>query len=155
MQVFLKSITYMYHNVYAFVTKKVPASCGCILSNLHADRLGHPIVWNARWTQETLSGEEILVMVYAYNPPNLSKDIVYQQVVADLKQVGFEDLTLYAFKSWLQSPHVNSKVLESGFYEKLHDMQGNHQVYLAGEIMSTVTMDNCMRYSKYFVEHYF
>lgn len=155
MHAHLKAITYMQHNVYAFVTKKVPASCGCILNNLNSERVGHPIVWNARWTQEAVDGDELLVMVYAYNPPNLSKEAVYQQVVEDLLNVGFEDLTLYQFKSWLQSPHVNTSVLNSGFYDKLHEMQGSDQVYFAGEIMSTVTMDNCIRYSKYFVDQYF
>ena len=155
MQKYLNAISYMHHNVYAFVTKKVPASCGCILSNLHKERVGHPIVWNARWTQETVDGEEILVMVYAYNPPNESKEVVYHQVVNDLHKVVFENLTLYQFKTWLQSPHVNTEILADGFYNKLHDMQGVDQVYLAGEIMSTVTMDSCIRYSKYLVDQYF
>lgn len=155
MQRYLKSIKYMHHHVYAFVTKKVPASCGCILSNLRKERIGHPIVWNARWTQESLELEDRLVMVYVYSTPNLSKDNVYRQVVSDLLNVGFESLTLYRFNSWLQSPHVSTAMLEEGFYDKMHTMQGVDGVYLAGEIMSTVTMDNAIRYSKYLIEAFF
>lgn len=155
MQHFLKSIDYTFHNVFAFTTKQVPTSCGCILSNLKADRMGHPIVWNARWTQETAPGEDIMVMVYAYDPPELTKKDVYHQVVEDLERVGFKDLSLYQHKRWLQSPHVSPEILSAGFYDKLRSMQGYGLVYLAGEIMSTVTMDNSIRYSRYFVDKYF
>lgn len=96
-----------------------------------------------------------MVMVYAYDPPELAKKDVYHQVLEDLERVGFKDLSLYQHKRWLQSPHVSPEILSAGFYDKLRSMQGYGQVYLAGEIMSTVTMDNSIRYSRYFVDKYF
>ena len=155
MQKCLESIQYTFHNVFAFVTKHVPTSCGCILSNLKADRIGHPIVWNARWTNETEPGDDIMVMVYAYDHPEITKKDAYRQVVEDLERVGFKDLSLFQHKRWFQSPHVSSEMLAAGFYDKLDEMQGHGNVYLAGEIMSTVTIDSSIRYSKHFVDQYF
>lgn len=152
MRQFLSCIKYQYLNVYAFIAEKVPKKCGCVLDNLSIKKRGHIILWNSRW--DSCDGEE-LVMVYAYDHPEKSKSESIKIIKSDLLKLGFHNPRLYQFKRWKQCPHVETSVLEKGFYKKLEEMQGKYNIFLAGEIMSTVSMDNCIHYSNYLISKYF
>lgn len=152
MQQFLKGIKYQSYSVYLFAAKNVPKGCGCITENLSTDRRGHLVIWNARWEQ---SDVETLVTVYAYDHPGESWETSYDMIASDLIKLGIVEPRLYRVKRWQQCPYVESKALQNGFYEKLEAMQGVNNLYLAGEIISTVSMENCLRHTEYFIERYF
>ena len=140
------------YNVFAFRIKTPLEGSGCILENLAMERRGHAVIWYSRWDS---SGEEPLLMVYAYDAPNSKTEETLKQVKADLLQMGIPDPQLYQFRRWNQCPHVEGDVLRSGFYQKMAAMQGWKGIYLAGEIMSTVSMDNCIWHSQDLVDRYF
>ena len=96
-----------------------------------------------------------LVTVYAYNNPENSKAEALKIIESDLLKLGIHSPRLYQFKSWQQCPHVDTSVLQKGFYEKMEAMQGKNNIFLAGEIMSTVSMENCIQYSNYLINKYF
>jgi len=50
---------------------------------------------------------------------------------------------------------VDSNALHEGFYERVDQMQGNNNIYLAGEIMNFPTLENCIVYAKHLVERFF
>lgn len=152
MKDFLKSIKYQDYNVYAFIGEKLPKGCGCVLENLSSEKKGHLILWNSRWDSKD---EEGLLTVYAYNPPELSRAESLKVIECDLLTLGIQNPRLYHFKSWKQCPYVDSHGLKKGFYKKMEGMQGKNNIFLAGEIMSTVSMENCIRYSNYLVNRYF
>lgn len=152
MKEFLCSIKYQNFNVFAFIVDKVPKGCGCVLENLSIKKKGHITIWNSRW--DSLSGEEI-IMVYAYNNPENSKAAALKIIESDLLKLGIHNPRLYQFKRWQQCPHVETSVLQKGFYEKMEAMQGKNNIFLAGEIMSTVSMENCIQYSNYLTNKYF
>ncbi|MCT4544701.1 MAG: FAD-dependent oxidoreductase [Vallitalea sp.] len=152
MQDFLRSIKYQDFNVYAFIVEKVPKKCGFVLDNLSSNKRGHIILWNSRW--HTCEGEE-LVMVYAYNHTEKSKQILLKTVKQDLLKLGFYNPRLYQTKQWKHSPYVDTSTLQKGFYDKMTKIQGKNNLFLAGEIMSTISMENCIKYSKYLVDTYF
>jgi protoporphyrinogen oxidase len=152
MQDFLRSIKYQNFNVYAFIVEKVPQKCGFVLDNLSSNKRGHIILWNSRW--HTCEGEE-LVMVYAYNHTEKSKQILLKTVKQDLLKLGFYNPRLYQTKQWKHSPYVDTSTLQKGFYDKMTKIQGKNNLFLAGEIMSTISMENCIKYSKYLVDTYF
>ncbi|MBS3977230.1 MAG: FAD-dependent oxidoreductase [Syntrophomonadaceae bacterium] len=152
MQQFLRSIKYQCFNVYAFLAEKIPSACGCVPENLSAAKRGHLVIWNSRWG---FSGEEELVMVYAYHNPENSAAAALNIIEEDLRKLGFKKARLYQFKGWQHAPYVETVTLQRGFYEKITAMQGKNQVYLAGEIMSTISMDNCIRYGNYLINKYF
>ncbi|QVK18196.1 FAD-dependent oxidoreductase [Mycoplasmatota bacterium] len=149
---FLSCLKYQDFNVYAFIVDKVPKRCGCVLDNLSIKKRGHIIFWNSRW--DSCDGEA-LIMVYAYDHPEKSKSESLKIIESDLLKLGFHNPRLYQFKRWKQCPYVETSVLQNGFYEKLEEMQGRHNIFLAGEIMSTVLMENCIRYSNYLINKYF
>jgi len=152
MQQFLTCIKYQSYSVYLFTAKNVPRGCGCITENLSIQRRGHLVIWNARWD---LSDVETLVTVYAYDHPGDSWDTSYTLIEADLIKLGIMEPKLYRVKRWQQCPYVEPKVLQSGFYEKLEAMQGINNLYLAGEIIGTVSMENCLRHTEYFINRHF
>ncbi|WP_026477474.1 FAD-dependent oxidoreductase [Alkaliphilus transvaalensis] len=152
MKDFFSCIKYQNYNVYTFIVDQLPKGCGCVLDNLSAKRKGHIILWNSRWDS---NNEENLLTVYAYNHPADSRVKSLQLVKSDLLALGIENPRLYQFKSWKQCPYVDTDTLQKGFYEKMEAMQGKNNIYLAGEIMSTVSMENCIRYSNYLINKYF
>ena len=152
MKQFLSSIKYQDYSVYAFMVDKIPKGCGCVLENLSIERRGHMVIWNSRWNLE--SGEE-LVTVYAYNHAENSKAATLKVIESDLLKLGIESPRLYQYKRWQQGPYVDTSTLQKGFYEKIEKMQGKNNIFLAGEIMSTVSMENCIQYSSYLVNKYF
>lgn len=152
MKQFLNAIKYQAFNVYAFVAENIPKGCGFVLENLSANRTGHVLIWNARWDS---LGSESLIMAYAYNNPANTKAESLKIIERDLIKLGIQSPRLYQYKNWRQCPYVESNDLQNGFYEKMEAMQGKYNVFLAGEIMSMVTMDNCIQYSNYLVHKYF
>lgn len=152
MKEFLSCIQYQDYNVYVFGCEKLPKGCGCILENLNAKRKGHLIIWNSRWD---VSQDQGLLTVYAYQHPELTRAESLRMIEGDLLKLGISNPRLYHFKTWKQCPYVDTPVLQRGFYDKMEEMQGKHHIYLAGEIMSTVSMENCIRYSNYLVNQYF
>ncbi len=152
MQQFLKGIKYQSYSVYLFAAKNIPKGCGCITENLSTHRRGHLVIWNARWDQ---NDEETLVTVYAYDHPGDSWETSYELIEEDLKKLGILAPKLYRVKRWQQCPYASSSDLQNGFYEKLESMQGVNNLYLAGEIISTVSMENCLRHTEYFIEKHF
>lgn len=149
---FLNQIKYQSYSVYLFNAENVPKGCGCVMENLTADRRGHLVLWNSRWDQ---GEKETIVTVYAYDRPDDSREVSFQRVLTDLQDLGIQNPKLYQVKRWNQCPYVEPKVLEEGFYQKIEAMQGKENIYFAGEIMSTVSMENCLKHSAYFVNRFF
>lgn len=152
MKKLLKSIKYQYFNVYAFIVDNVPKGCGCILDNLSPDRRGHITIWDARWN---ITRNEGMVILYAYNPPENSDKSALDYIKEDLSRLGIKNPRLYQAKQWKHCPYVDTQVLEQGFYDKMDAMQGKNNVFLAGEIMSILSIENSIQYSEYILERFF
>lgn len=148
----LSSIKYQLFNVYAFIADKIPKGCGCVLENLSPSRQGHIIIWNSRWDACHGGG---MVMLYAYNHPNNLKISSLDLIKGDLLKLGIQNPRLYQTKRWQHCPYVDTLALENGFYDKVEEMQGKNNVFLAGEIMSTLSMENCIRYSQDLLNRFF
>lgn len=148
----LQNIKYQDFNVYAIVSENIPKGCGCILGNITPTRNGHMIMWNARWEEKEGEG---MMMVYAYNPSESSLLTSFELIKEDLRKLGIKNSKLYQAKRWKHCPYVGQEALENGFYDLMESMQGNHHLYFAGEIMSTLSMDNCIGYSEDLVRRFF
>ncbi len=148
----LKNIQYQDFNVYAIVSENIPKGCGCILGNITPTRNGHMIMWNTRWEEKEGEG---MMMVYAYNPLDSAMSTSFELIKEDLLKLGIKNPKLYQAKRWKHSPYVRTEALEDGFYDLMESMQGNHHLYFAGEIMSALSMDNCIRYSEDLVRRFF
>lgn len=149
---FLRGIQYQTFHVYAFIVDRPLKGCGCILENLSPERQGHIIIWDARW--DTFD-EEALVILYAYDPPHGSKQAPLDHIKEDLYRLGIRNPRLYQAKSWKHCPYVHTHALKAGFYEKMDGIQGKNNVFLAGEIMSVLSIENCIRYSQDLLDRFF
>ncbi len=152
MKAFLDKIRYQYFNVYAFIVDKALKGCGCILENLSPNKYGHITIWDSRWD---LPDDEQMVILYAYNPPRDSKKTPLEYIKKDLSRLGIENTRLYQAKRWKHCPFVDTITLENGFYDKMESMQGKYNIFLAGEIMSMLSIENSIRYSRDLIERFF
>ena len=148
----LSMIRYQEFNVYAILAENILKGCGCILGNITSSRNGHMIMWNSRWEEKEGDG---MLMVYAYNPSDSNLMSSFELIKEDLKKLGVSNPKLYRAKRWKHCPYVGQEALENGFYDTMESMQGKNHVYFAGEIMSTLSMDNCIRYSEDLVHRFF
>ena len=148
----LSNIKYQIFNVYAFIVDKVPEGCGCILENLSPSRRGHITIWDSRWD---VSNDEGMVILYAYNPPFNSKKSSLDYIKDDLSRLGVKNARLYQTKCWKHCPYVDTHTLENGFYDKMESIQGKNNIFLAGEIMSMLSIENCIRYSENLLDRCF
>lgn len=148
----IKSIKYQDFNVYAFIVDKVPKGCGCILDNLASTRKGHIIIWDSRWHP---SGGEGMVTLYAYNPPKNSKKSALEYLKEDLARLGIKKARLYQAKAWKHCPYVDTDTLQKGFYDKMEASQGRNNIFLAGEIMSMLSIENSIGYSNDLLDRFF
>lgn len=145
-------IKYQDFNVYAIIAENVPKGCGCILGNINLYSKGHMIMWNTRWEEKDGEG---MMMVYAYNQEDSSLLTSFELIKEDLQKLGIKNPKLYQAKRWKHCPYVGQEALENGFYDLMESMQGQNHVYFAGEIMSTLSMDNCIRYSEDLIRRFF
>lgn len=148
----LKNIKYQNFNVYAFIVDKVPKGCGCILDNLDPIRKGHIIIWDSRWST---ANEQGMVTLYAYNPPKDSEKLPIEYIKDDLYRLGIKDAKLYQAKAWRHCPYVDTQTLQNGFYEKMESSQGKYNIFFAGEIMSMLSIENCIWYSNELLNRFF
>lgn len=148
----LNQIQYHRYNVYAFLVQEAPKGSGCILENLNPERNGHVVIWYSRWEK---TDSESLFMVYAYDDPERKASESLEIIKEDLLKMGIHDPKLYMYRRWKQCPHVGKVALRRGFYEKVHARQGEKGIYFAGEILSTVSMDNCIWHAEDLVNRYF
>lgn len=148
----IESIRYQHFNVYAFTGKNITKACICLLENLRASRNGHTVIFDSRW--ETPDGDG-MVIVYAYSPPDHSKVTAIQMIKEDLMAFGISDLRFYQGMHWKHCPYVDTDTIQGQFYDKLHHLQGKHSLYYAGEIMSTLSMENSIKYAQNLVNTYF
>ncbi|MCR1897528.1 FAD-dependent oxidoreductase [Irregularibacter muris] len=152
MKNYLQSIKYQNFNVYSFIVENVPKGCGCILENLSLSRRGHITIWDSRWNT---SHQEGMVILYAYSPLHSYKSSPLDKIKDDLARLKIKKPRLYQVKQWKHCPYLDTHVLQQGFYEKMDAMQGKNNIFLAGEIMSMLSIENCIKYSEYLLEEFF
>lgn len=148
----LSAIRYQYFNVYGILANPLLKGCGCILENITPLRNGHMIMWNTQWDEKDGDG---MMMVYAYNAPDNSLMTSLDLIKEDLSKLGVDNPRLYQAKRWKHCPYVGQEALENGFYNTMETHQGHNHVYFSGEIMSTLSMDNCIRYAEDLVQRFF
>ncbi|MDH8678852.1 FAD-dependent oxidoreductase [Fusibacter bizertensis] len=148
----VRSIRYSEYNVYAFIAEKLPKGCGCIIDNLDLSRKGHLVIWNSGWE---VSDTEDIVIVYAYSMDGATSQEKIAMIKEDLISQGVKKPRLHQMIQWHQCPYVNQETLDAGFYNKLETFQGEKGLFFAGEILSTLSMNNCIKYTDYFLQKYF
>lgn len=145
-------IVYERFRVYAYRVEGIPEISGYIPDNMHPHRKGHMMAWYYRWAD---MGATDLITIYVAENEAMTDQEMREMVENTLHKLGGKNIRLYMMKQWKHFPHVDSTSLREGFYERLEGMQGNRNIYFAGEIMNFSILENCIAYSKHLVERYF
>lgn len=148
----LNQIKYESFNVYAICAENIPSGVGCLLDNLKPERRGHITLFDTRWEVTT---KEALVIAYAYDAPDGDPKTTTRLVMDDLIALGASSPRIYQMRRWRHSPHVDSEMLQSGFFQKLEALQGENNLYYAGECLSALSMENCIRFAESLVADFF
>ena len=133
-----------------------PTISGYIFDNMTPETRGHAMVYYHRW--EDL-GANCPSVVYALRNHEGMESIPYDTtinlMVEDMEKCGFPvKERLYEQESYY-CPHVNSREYADGWYDKLEAIQGNHNTYFGGEILSFGDMEDTCASSKDLVERFF
>ncbi|WMT43410.1 FAD-dependent oxidoreductase [Paenibacillus sp. D2_2] len=147
-----KSIIDEKFRVYAYRVENMPKLSGYIPDNMGIASRGNMMAWYYRWAD---LAQTDLITVYVAENDHMSDAEIRENIESTLASLGGENIRLYMMKRWNHFPHVDTAALESGFYERLENLQGKNGIYFAGEIMNFPTLENCIRYAKALVNRYF
>lgn len=96
-----------------------------------------------------------MVILYAYDPPGDCQSQLLDYIKEDLDQLGIKNPRLYQAKRWEHCPYVDPSTLEEGFYKKINSFQGKNNIFLGGEIVSGLSIENVIWHSNYLLEKFF
>lgn len=139
-------------NVYAICAENIPSGVGCLLDNLKPERRGHITLFDTRWE---VTSKEALVIAYAYDAPDGNPQTTTRLVMEDLEALGVCEPRIYQMKRWRHSPHVDSDQLQNGFFQRIEALQGKNGLFYAGECLSSLSLENCIRFSESLVSDFF
>ena len=133
-----------------------PTISGYIFDNMTVERLGHAMVYYHRW--EDL-GANCPCVVYALRNHLGSEDVPYDKTI----EMMMEDMALCGFpvkerlyeQETYYCPHITPEDFKNGWYDELEKIQGEHNTYFGGEIMSFGDMEDTCASSKDLVERFF
>lgn len=150
-------IDYERYDVQACLLKKghYPKRSCYIFDNMVPERLGELMIYYVRWEGE----EDQVVTTYVLRNHKDVAEIPYEtakaKALAEMQVCGADVEKVIYEKSWYYFPHVFSKDMAAGWYDKVEALQGQKNTFYAGEVMSYGDMDETAEYSKELVERFF
>ncbi|MBE9251149.1 FAD-dependent oxidoreductase [Dolichospermum sp. LEGE 00240] len=147
-------IQYNNYYTFAFIINKFPftkkdVDSGVFIENMTSKDQGKIMFFYRRY----LDSEFCTFYVIGnqeHNEQQLKLDVENQ-----LKNMGFIIDKEYVSIQWKYFPHVSSEDMKDGFYDKLERIQGQNNMYLAGEIMNFPSLRGVTEYSNYLINKYF
>ena len=112
----------------------------------HAETLGQPIVLANRYQNSDLW------VAYQLADPSWSPIELATLLKTGVQKLGGDLTELVLQKRWDYFPHVKTRDLQEGFYQKLEAMQGEHGFYFVGGIMGFETTEHSAEYAKNLIE---
>jgi hypothetical protein len=162
-----KQIMYLdYQTILCTVNNFVEAT-GYVPDNFIKERAGHPVLWYYRQVGEPVYSFYVLTdkdistggVFNESKTFNQTKTVNETKVIDNLKnfvlQMGAEIESVHQFVHWKYFPHIDTEEMNTGFYDKLNNMQGNQHTYYAGEILNFSCVGFTSEYSEHIVNRYF
>ncbi|UUX34705.1 FAD-dependent oxidoreductase [Fundicoccus culcitae] len=138
---------------YLFRVKATTIKSGIIRENLFPNRNGHVFAW---WKQNPKTTNSFqIICVYAMDISSMSQKEKVDIVISDLAMIGFTEIDFFTYRHWDVLPHVVTEDILDNFYNRLYSLQGNHGTYYSGEILSGITIEKGIQFSKWLIEKYF
>ena len=135
---------------------KSPVISGYLVENMVPERLGHAMVYYNRWQ---CLGNDCPATVYALanhtGTPDVDYDVVMKTMDEDMVKVGFPIKEKRYAQEVYYCPHVSSQDYIDGWYDKLEAIQGKHNTFFAGEILSFGDMEDTCAASKDIIGRFF
>jgi len=139
-----------------FEKDKGPTISGYIFDNMTPETRGHAMVYYHRW--EDL-GSNCPSVVYALRNHLGDESVPYDKTIKlmmeDMEKCGFPVKERLYEQETYYCPHVSPKDYADGWYDKLEEIQGKHNTFFAGEILSFGDMEDTCASSKDIVERFF
>ena len=127
-----------------------------MVENMVPERLGHAMVYYNRW--QNLGGDcpaTVYALANHTGSPDVDFDVVMKTMDEDMAKVGFPiKEKLYAQEVYY-CPHVSAQDYADGWYDKLEAIQGKHNTFFAGEIISFGDMEDTCAASKDIIGRFF
>jgi protoporphyrinogen oxidase len=98
--------------------------------NMHRNATGRPMLSAKRHPDRDVA------VFTVYGTGALLDEQVLERIGRDMQKIGGKLVELICCQHWDYFPHVDSQALKDGFYEKIDNLQGVRNTYVAGEILS-------------------
>lgn len=95
------------------------------------------------------------LVMYCYSSVPTTEEEILEKMKASIKRMGGRDIDVRATFDWVYFPHVGTRSLRDGFYDKMHELQGAQNTYYSGGLMNFEDVENTVVYSKYLVQKFF
>ncbi len=95
------------------------------------------------------------LVVYSYASVPSDKETIERKLVTALERMGGSDINIRHTFQWKYFPRVDPRSLEAGFYDKVHELQGQTNTYWAGGLMNFEDVENTVAFSKALVARWF
>lgn len=148
-KVLFKKIVYLDYQTILCTLKNFPETGGYIPDNFTKERSGHPMFWYHRQAKTPIFS------FYVLADESTSEKTVKKNLKKFVQQMGGEIESIHKFIHWKYFPHVDSKPLRDGFYDKLEGMQGKQHTYYAGELLSFACVGFTSEYAEDLVNRNF
>lgn len=90
-----------------------------------------------------------LLLAYAYGKMELN---LIEEITADIKKLGVENIDLITTRSWNIFPHFNHNALTENTYERIHPKETHSNISLIGSLISEPSLDNLYVSIKKFIK---
>lgn len=91
--------------------------------------------------------------LYCYSEQPINK--LYATVKGTLNALEIKDYHLVAYQAWQTFPHVDSSMLVQGFYQRLFELQGQHNIYFTGGLTTFPNLDKLTIQVRHLINNYF
>jgi hypothetical protein len=114
---------------------------GFLPRHLRRDFGGHAVFWYRRWLDRDL------VLYYALPKEGSGIEETAEIVRGDVERMGGRITKVHRLHRWRYFPHVGTRDMNAGFYERLEALQGVRNTYFVGEILAFSTVQTVVAYA--------
>ncbi|CAM6101924.1 unnamed protein product [Calypogeia fissa] len=96
----------------------------------NASTMGHIVAF------QRFFADTDVYLIWSYGNAQCDQQLVTDLLHEDIQRMGGRVESMIMQRKWAYCPHVNSKDMADGFYDKLQDLQGRNSTYYVGGLLA-------------------
>ena len=135
-------IKYTDYRTYVCRLENFPNQTGFIPAHFSPSKRGHPVFWYKRYSDSDI------YTIYVLSDFTVTDAVILHNIEDCIYKLGGRLIKVEQIAKWKYFPHVNTKEMQDGFYNKLEELQGLNRTYYLGELLNFSTIELTAAYAK-------